>query len=93
MKSHPLPGQEEPFRGRIPHRRSVCPGFLPVGGPPSGILRLHEVVEDAGFCIIFQASAGKHGQRSFIAIAQETIECSLQSLKAGGLDLLSLSFL
>ena len=40
-----------------------------------------------------QASAGKHGQRSFIAIAQETIECSLQSLKAGGLDLLPLSFL
>jgi hypothetical protein len=50
----------------------------------------HKMVEDAcrggtGFCIS-QASAGKHGQRSFIAIAQETIEFNLQSFKVGVLQ-------
>jgi hypothetical protein len=43
-------------------------------------------LEDAGFWMVSQASAGKHGQRSFIAIAQETIEFNLQSFKVGVLQ-------
>ena len=35
LNSH-LPGEQEPFLGRIPHRRSGGPGFLPAGGPLSG---------------------------------------------------------
>ena len=60
-------GYQEPFLGCLPHWRSWCARFVP---PGAGCLKNPPWRPPKTNGLVDEASAGQHGKRSFIAIAQ-----------------------